>query len=291
MKEKIEFKQIRSFEGIIADTLFFIRQNIKPLLKTFFSLCGFFILGGLLSTIAMQLHVNESLTSEDIRNSSPFSTIFTWRYLMVILFSLANYTAMYTSIFSFVALYIAKGNIAPTVEEVWGYFKTYFFKIMGSLILIYIIWVICFMLCIVPGIYVTPAFSLLFAIMIFENVDFGTAFSRSFALVKENWWITFATLLVVGIMTVIFSLVIYLPSIILFMVQTFSGGAKPLANAYEIFIAISQYLSQVFIIVPLVATAFIYFNLVEQKESRGLLERMENFGTAEAPVSHPDEDY
>lgn len=294
MKEKVEFRQVREFEGIISGTLLFIKQNIKPLLKTFFSLCGIFILAGMVSTIFMQMQMTDvqaNIQAGNYDGASVWSSMLGWRYLMVLIFSILNYTAMYTSILSFVALYIAKGNVAPTVEEVWSYFKYYFFRVMWSGILVYILWFICTVLCLIPGIYVTPAFSIFFAIMILENADFGTTFSRSFALVKENWWITFATLLVVGIITVIFMMVVYAPSYILMMVSAFSGGDTTVLKSYQIFTSISQHLSQVFMIIPLVAMALVYYNLAERKESQGLMGRIEEFGGATAPVTHPDEEY
>lgn len=295
MKENIEFKQVRSFEEILSGTLLFVKQNFKALLKTFFSLCGAFILCGMLSTIFMQLQMTDNVT-RDIQSGaydgmSVWGQMFGLRYLLVICFMILNYTAMYTSVLSFIAVYIAKGNLTPTLEEVWTYFKYYFFRVMWSGILVSIIWIVCTMFCLVPGIYVTPAFSIFYAIMILENADFGTAFGRCFNLVKQNWWVTFATLIVIGIITFVCMMIIYMPSYILMMVSAFSGGSFQVLKGYQMFSAISQYLAQVFIIIPLVATAFVYANLVERKESQGLLSRIEGFGSTPAPVSHPEEDY
>ncbi|WP_343531109.1 hypothetical protein [Pedobacter sp.] len=294
MKENIEFRKVREFEGIISGTLLFIKQNIKPLLKTFFSLCGIFILGGMISNIFMQLHmtdVRENIQAGNYDGFGVWSYMLSWRYLMVIVFSILNYTAMYTAVLSFIALYIAKGNVAPTVEEVWSYFKYYFFRVMWSGVLIYILWIICAMACLIPGIFVAPAFSIFFAIMVLENADFGTTFGRAFSLVKQNWWITFATLLVIGIITSIFMTVVYAPAYILMMISAFSGGDLQVLKGYQIFTSISQCLAQVFMIIPLVSMALIYANLAERKESQGLLGRIEEFGNTAAPVSHPDEDY
>ncbi|SOD20220.1 hypothetical protein [Pedobacter xixiisoli] len=295
MKENIEFRQVRSFEEVLSGTLLFVKQNFKALLKTFFSLCGVFILGGMLSTIFMQLQMTDNMTASI--QSGAYDGMSVWGqmlglpYLLVILFLVLNYTAMYTSILSFVAVYIAKGNVTPTVEEVWTYFKYYFFRVLWSGLLVSIIWVVCTMFCLIPGIYVTPAFSIFYAIMILENADFGTAFGRAFALVKQNWWVTFATLLVIGIITGVCMMIVYMPSYILMMVSAFSGGGLQVLKGYQLFSAISQYLAQVFMIIPLVATAFIYFNLAERKESAGLMSRIEGFGNTPAPVSHPEEDY
>jgi hypothetical protein len=288
MKEKVEFRQVREFEGIISGTLLFIKQNIKPLLKSFFTLCGFFILGGMISNVFMELHLIDKSANY---GSSFWGKMLGWRYLLVLVFSVLNYTAMSNAVLSFVAVYIAKGNVAPSLEEVWAYFKYYFFRVMWGTVLIYIMWIVCTVLCLVPGIYVTPAFTILLAVMILENADFGTSFSRAFALVKENWWITFATIIVVSIITVIFMMVIYAPTLILTMISSFTQGDAKLIKGLQIITVISQSLSQVFMIIPLVSFAFIYYNLVERKESQGLMGRIDTFGTAAAPVSHPDEEY
>lgn len=289
MKENIEFRQIRDFEGIISATLLFIKQNFKALLKVFFSLCSIFILGSILSGIFLQWHILES--SSGYAGGNSLGSIFGWRYWVGMLFSLLNYTAMGVSILSFVSLYVIKGNVAPTLEEVWSYFKYYFFRVFWSGMLIYVLWIICTMLCLIPGIYVTPAFSIFFAVMVLENADFGTTFSRSFALVKQNWWLTFATLLVIGIITTVCMSIIYAPSYLLMMINTFSAADLKVLKGYHVFTSISLSISQVFAIIPLVAIAFIYFSLVERKESQGLMSRIEEFGNTQAPVSHPEEDY
>jgi len=295
MKENIEFRQIRSFEEVLSSTLLFVKQNFKALLKTFFSFCGPFILAGMLSTIFMQLQLTDNMTmgiqTGTYDGMSAWRQMFGLNYLLMILFLVLNYTAMYTSILSFVAVYMAKSNVAPTLEEVWTYFKYYFFRVMWSGLLVTIMWIFCTMFCLIPGIYVAPAFSIFYAIMILENADFGTAFGRAFTLVKQNWWITFATLLVVWIITGVCMMVVYMPSYILMMVSMFSGGGMKVLKVYQIFTSISQYIAQVFMVIPLVATAFIYFNLAERKESVGLMGRIEGFGNTPTPISHPDEDY
>ncbi|RZK64422.1 MAG: hypothetical protein EOO92_27530 [Pedobacter sp.] len=75
------------------------------------------------------------------------------------------------------------------------------------------------------------------------------------------------------------------------MITAFSGNGLQVLKGYQIFTSISQYVAQIFMVIPLVATAFIYFNLVERKESQGLMNRIEGFGNTQAPASHPDEDY
>lgn len=295
MKQTLEFRKVRSFEDIISATLLFIKSNLKPLLKNFVYLCGFFMLGGMISSIFMQVQITS--LSDDITNGnyrgdmSLWNTLFGWRYLLAIIFMLLNYTALFTSVLSFAVLYVKKGNVAPTIEEVWDYFKTYFFRMLWSGLLLSVLWGVCWLFCLIPGMYVTPAFSIIYVIMMVENVDFGTAFGRAFALVKQNWWITFATIFVIVFITGVAMTIVYAPAYILMMISMFTQGGQKLQLGYQVFISISQYLVQVFMIIPIVAMAFIYYNLVERKESVGLLERIDNFGNGDVPLQHPDEEY
>lgn len=294
MKEKLEFRQIRGFDGIISATFLFIKQNFKPLLKSVIYLCGFFILAGMITSIFTEVQINS--LSENFEegsyeeNVSSWSTLYGLRYVLMVVFMVLNYTALYTSVLSFVALYVAKGNIAPTVPEVWSYFRFYFFRVMWGGIVVSILWVICFVCCIIPGLYVMPALFVFYAVMVLENQDFSTAFSRAFTLVKNNWWITFATLFMIFLVTFSLTSFTLIPSYIVVLASDFTQHGTSLKKGYQIFVTVSQYLAQLFAIIPLVAASFIYYNLVERKESVGLMARIANFGKNEA-VQNMQEEY
>lgn len=294
MKEKIEFRKVRDFDRSIGDTLLFIKQNFKPLFKSTLYLCGFFILAGMVSSMITQLQIYDLTDNFDngnySENVSSWSTLYGWRYFLVIIFAILNYTALSASVLSFVALYVAKGNVAPTVEEVWSYFKYYFFKMLWAGILVAILWTICFFFCFFPGVYVTPAFYIVYAVMVLENEEFSAAFSRSFTLVKNNWWMTFATIFVVLIITVACTTIVMLPSYVLTMVGTFTHHEAGLQRGYQIFLSVSQSISQLFLVIPLVSAAVIYYSLVERKESVGLLVRIADFGKPQEEVHHPEEE-
>lgn len=295
MKEKIEFRQLREFDGIISGTLLFIKQNFKPLLKAVFYLCGFFMLAGVISTVFTQSQISAlSQNFEDgdyNENVSSWSTLHLMRIILQVVFMVLNYTALYTTVLSYIALYVEKGNVAPKVDEVWSYFKHYFFRVMWGGIVMSILWVICFICCIIPGLYVTPALFVFYGVIVLENQDFSTAFSRAFALVKDNWWITFATIFVMLIITTLFTSITLIPSYIILLTSYFSQKGEALQQGFQFFVAVSQHLSQVFLIIPLVTSAFIYYNLVERKESVGLMKRISDFGNSSNQVVHPDEDY
>ncbi|WP_316802661.1 hypothetical protein [Pedobacter nototheniae] len=294
MAEKVEFRKIREFGELIGDTFLFIRQNFKPLGKAFLYICGIFILGGMISSIMTQLQLVDLQSNpySGSYRSSPFS-IFAKigiQYILVIIFMVLSYTSMYITILSYIALYVQKGNVAPSVEEVWSYFKFYFFRMLGSGIVISLFATVCFICCIIPGIYVFPAVTIFYPIMIIENGSLGYSFGRSFKLLNEEWWITAAVLIIIWVITYGCMLLTQLPAIILGMVGAFTHTANPLTKTYAFLISILQYISYIFTIIPLICGTLIYFNLVERKESSGLMDRIDGLGkTGDQTYIHPEE--
>ncbi len=138
------------------------------------------------------------------------------------------------------------------------------------------------MFCVIMYLFVT--LTLVLPILIFEQVSLGTAISKSFYLIKDNWWGTFALLFVMNTVTSLMSLVFNIP---LFVVLGLIAS-NMLENASAI-TEISNMLANVVAqvgnhaVYPLymIALAFQYFNLIEKKESTGLLSRIEDFGQGE----------
>jgi hypothetical protein len=279
MLEKLEFKKIRAFGEIINDTFLFIRQNFRPLLKVFVYLCGFFILAGMFAGIMYQLGVKTTLNNPGGSSSfSKLNQVFTFNYFLVIVFSICSYVAIMVTTLSFIALYMEKGKVAPTPEEVWAYFKYYYFRVFLSSIFTLLFISLGFVFCLIPGIYLFPAMSLFFPIMILENTDFGYAFSRSFKLLRNQWWTTAGAIFVIWVIAYAGLSFASVPAMILTMVGTFLPGLENWSQIMIIIGTIIQYLSQVFLMIPVIGIALCYFNLTEVQESPGLMDRINQFG-------------
>lgn len=295
MLEKVEFRKIREFGEIINDTFLFVKQNFKPLMKTFFYLCGFFVLASMISAIMQQIGMQKALTggfgSDSEVAISQFTQLFTFNYLVLVVFLMANYTAIYVAIISYIALYTEKGRETPTVEEVWGYFKYYFFRVMGSSIVVGIFLLLCAVACFIPFVYMFPIMSLFFPVMILENADFGYSFSRCYKLVRDNWWVTAGTIFVLWIITYATMSFVSLPAIILTFFSAFTAEGKAMSNSVIIISTVIQYLCQVFMIIPVIGICLCYFNLVERQDSTGLMERIHNFGKPDTDKNATQEEY
>jgi hypothetical protein len=299
MTPNIELSKNRDFGEIITDTFIFTRQNLKPLLKCFFIFCGFFIVASILFGIIEQTKTVGLVNGSQFPGafSNRFSTnstnLFGIEYFVLIILMVLNYAAMPVTIYSYIALYKEKGNIPPTPIEVWGYFKYFYLKVLGSLILVSILLVIGTAVCLIPGIYLFPILTLIFPIMIFENTSFSYAFNRSFRLIKDNWWPTFGVFIVIGLIVYVALLIVILPTTVLNLGSLFlhPGKGMHLSLTLTIITNILQHLCYVFFIVPTVTVSLCYFNLSEKTENTGLLSRLNNLGNTNADNSLPAEEY
>ena len=299
MTQKIELLKVRDFSEIITDTFIFTRENLKPLLKCFFIFCGIFIVGGAILSVIQQSKVVHAINENVYPSSSPFHffssrySFFGAEFFLNIILEMLNYTVMTVVLYSYMSLYKQKGNIPPTPEEVWGYLKYFYLKILGSGILMTVLIIAGTLLCFIPGIYLYPVLSLVFPIIIFENTSLGYAFNRSFRLIKNNWWPTFGTILIIGIIVYFAVMLILLPTTILNVTSLLlhPGKGMHISSIATITASILQHLCQVFYIVPLITIGLCYFNLTEKLDSLGLIDRINQLGDNAADPGLTTEEY
>ncbi|MGJ8734705.1 MAG: hypothetical protein ACSHW4_16235, partial [Cellulophaga sp.] len=162
-----------------------------------------------------------------------------------------------------------------------------FWKFIGLAFLVGICVIVGLMFCLIPGIYLYVPLTLAFSILIFNQKSVGDAFSDSFSLVKDYWWITFATLLVVGIVVAVAGYAFSVPSAIYMYAKmgVFSAEIDPsnmgdtLIDPIGIFINVIAALFQYLLgIITVVAGALIYFDLNERKNLTGTMERIKSLG-------------
>ena len=295
MQPKVELAKIRDFGEIISDTFLFVRQNIKPLLKYFFIFCGIFIAGGIISASLFQLKWTGTMNS--IRDGafntneyrpSPFS-FFGPEYFLLILFLVLIYNTTIVTFLSYIALYKEKDKQVPTTEEMWGYIKYYYLRVLGSSLLLNLLLGIGFVFCLVPGFYLAPIFALIFPIMVMENSSFSYAFNRSFFLIKENWWVTFGSLIVIWIIFYVAMMVVTIPASVLNGVSLALHWT--LSKPFAILTVVLQQLCQLFMVIPVTALSLCYFNLTESKDGTSLMDKISKLGNTPTNTDLPAEEY
>ncbi|GAA4274905.1 hypothetical protein U6A24_12325 [Aquimarina gracilis] len=282
----IEFKKKRELGDILTDTFAFLRNEGKSLFSVLMKTCGIpFVL--LLLASAYYTYASSNLFDPvSISNGDMFNSGAMLISLFLMLAALlAFYGLLFGSVLHYIKSYVTNNGIVD-YESVTKGVKEDFGSILGLGVLSGIIIFFGFMLCVLPGIYLYVPMSLVFAILVFRNVSVSDSISESFQLVKNEWWITFATLFVLGIIIWVISMVFSIPALVYTFSKTFTAAsegtyADPSAMVDWVFIAlntISSAAQYALYVITAIASAFIYFNLNERKYSTGALEQIDSLG-------------
>lgn len=152
--------------------------------------------------------------------------------------------------------------------------------VLAGLIILFAV-VAGYILCILPGVFVLIAFSLSFVVISIEKKGVLDAISRSKELISGNWWPTFGLVILVGLVQFALSMVFYVPFYLLLFAVGFNsteGNFEPIGwfgTVTSILVFIGVYFLQT---LQMIAIAFQYFNLVEQKEGAGLMQEIDQIG-------------
>jgi hypothetical protein len=220
---------------------------------------------------------------------SAVSTILEDSWIIILLFavSIATNIVLYGTILHIIKSYM-NNNGEILEQDVSQGLKDDFWKLLGYLALTTIVGIIGFMLCFLPGIYLIVVLAPGIALLIMENESVSESFTKCFTLIKNNWWITFATFLVFGILIAILGFVFQLPAFIFSMVEGFTAfdqASDPTAITglyqnwvYLLFTAIGSIGQSFLSIFTVIMIALVYFNLSEKQEFKGTYEQIDQIG-------------
>ena len=118
----------------------------------------------------------------------------------------------------------------------------------------------------------------------FERAEIGDCIGRSFKVIKGRWWMTFGLIVILTLLIGTISYIIYLPFVLITGFGTMSGMGgmhDPAAMGERMgvmmtvmtaLMGVMSVLMQPFLQVPLALQAL---SLIEEKEGRGLMERVD----------------
>jgi len=296
MKQPIELRKIRDFGQIINDSFTFLRANFKPLFTALLIICGVFILIGTVTSVYQYMSMmgiyQGAITFGRATHEVPSYTV---PYFLSVLFNAIILMLLQACIhlvtLCYLSVYVQKGNNQPTFAEVWGYFRYYFWRVFGASIIVVILVVIGCFLCLIPGIYLLIVFYLIIPIIVIENASFTYSFNKSFRLIKDNWWFVFGVTFIMSIIVSVSSSIANLPITVFTLGASFFSGKSYTLPILIVLSALRNILMLLYTL-PAIAIALCYFNLSEQKDGTGLLDRIEKFGKNTGDNSTlPSEEY
>ncbi|MBO0331764.1 hypothetical protein [[Muricauda] lutisoli] len=284
----IEFKKQRELGEILSDSFGFIRNEFKPFFGTILKIVGPYILAMLISMGFYMYTIGDvfNLTAIGGNQFSALSpVIMVISVLALMLSSIAAYVLAQGTVLYYIKSYIDHKGTTDYDEIRQGVYGS-FWSLIGLGILVGLSVFIGAMFCLIPGIYLAVPLSISFAILVFLKKDTMDSYQYSFSLIKENWWITFATLFIIYIIVMVATYAFSLPGAIYTWIKmgVFSGEMDaenmnlfndPIYLFLNILSSLVQFLMN---IILLVATALIFFNLNEKKNFTGTFERIESLG-------------
>jgi len=291
MKKHIQFKKQRDLGDIITDTFAFLREEFKPFLSTVFKVSGIYLILFLLSMAYYLYAVGDifdftntysSNYSDDINYLSIISAV-----LAISVFGILSYVSAEAAALHYIKLYINNdGKVNP--DEVKMNVNNSLMSFVGLGVLKWIVIIVAAMFCILPMFYVIVPMAVAFSIFTFEERSATDSFSYSFSFIRDDYWITLATIIVMGIIVTVAGYAFGLPAGIYSMIKmgVFSGEMDP-ANIntfsdpiYVVLNLINYFFNFILNLISVVAGAFIYFNINEGKNFTGTLEKIDNLGSS-----------
>jgi len=292
MKQPIELRKLRDFGQVINDAFGFFKENFKVLIKSLLIICGFFLLMGTVTTTFTYMNMSY-MYSGGLNNVDSFQSHGIPYLISVLINSLVlvlTQASIHLVTLCYISVYLQKNNTKPTFAEVWAYFKYYFFRVVGSGLLIIILTCVAFVLCIIPAFYVMPIFYLIIPIIVIENSSFSYAWNKSFRIIKNNWWFTFGVIFIMGIIVGSADGIASLPLSLIGILSKYLS-LKSFTLPLIILFSILHNLIILAYCIPAIAITLCYFDLSEQKEGTGIMDRIANFGKTDNTPNLPAEEY
>lgn len=278
---QIEFYKKRDFSDKLNSTFVFIRENAWPYLKVQLMIAGPILLIINIMTNQMQLSFMNPFAMAEGEN---FIGDMLRIYGILILTGLIAGTVVPTITYGYMKSYQHTAPSEITVAQVTKGFGKRFISLLGFGILSGIVMLIGFFFFLIPGIYLFTVLALGSSIIAFEGSDPFTAFSRCFVLIKEKFFSTLGLIFIVGVIASFINFLFGLPQSIMYGIWAFSSIESGTLNTADM-PSYMQALSVVFSVLQAfgniitysliyIALAFQYFNLVERRESKGLMDRI-----------------
>ena len=283
----IEFKKQRELGDIISDTFAFLRQEFKPFMKAIFTIAGPVMVVFVIAYVAYMYLVGDIFSFGNVGYTTSVGLILLALILflvtMVIAYVFANSVALH-----YIKSYI-ENNGQVNMQEVKYNVKRSFWPFVGLGIAKWVVLIISMFLCFLPVFYFMVPMAMVFSIMVFEKKDVSDSFSYSFTLIKDEFWITLASIIIIGLIVMVASYAFSLPATLYSLIKMgiFSGELDPATmegfiDPIDIFLntlaTLIQYLLN---LISIVAYAFIYFNLNERRNFTGTFEKIQSLGKTE----------
>lgn len=314
--ELIEFQKKRDFSHKLNVTFEFAKRNFKGLGSSLLFIAGPPIL---VASLLMSSFISDvfgmmgGMTKDPEVFTSYFLTGSFWLKIgTMFVFLMVSYVAVISTSYNFMLHYRETGGVRPEVGEIWTRVRNTLGMYTGTTVLFVLLTLIMYIMVLLPiavaqelgplfsfvgflaimiaFMYAMVAMCFVYCIRAFEGKGFYDSLRRSFYLIRGKWWSTFGLIFMLSMLVVIITYVFTLPAGIIGVVgaahrvqeKTTEQGIVPTIS-YVLY-ALGYIVQMLLYALPNLGIAFQYFNLVELKEARGLMDKIESMGNEASPT-------
>ena len=281
----IEFKKQRELGSILTDSFKFLRQEWKHLFGSIIKLAGPALLVVLAAYIFYMYATLGSFGDLGNPNALDNFTVNTLISVFVLMFSvIIFYALLYGTIIHYIKSYVNNNGIVDDLEVKAGV-RNHFWSLIGLSFLVAIITAIGAVICLAPGIYLGTILITTYSIHVIEGRSVSDSISYSFDLIKGEWWITFATILVMFLLYYFILMIFQIPAMLYSIIKMLTVIESSSPNPADLFDwiyvslgAIAQIAQYFLHTVIVICSVFIYYNLNERKNFTGTMESIDALG-------------
>lgn len=270
-----KLQKYRDLGAILTDSFLYIRVYYKSLGKALLLfVLPFYLISGVLVGNAYTSFFSAMIQNPDVGGDTLIGGDFLLGFLLLALSSGALLTVSMTHIQH------ARANKEVILSDIVDRFARNFVTLVALYILIILAIIPGFLFFILPGIYIAIKFFVAPAVAVMENKNPIQSLKRSWNLVEGHWWFTFATYLVMNLITTFMSYVLIIPMSIFigFMSASGADSNELIGTGIGIFYGLMIVFASLFSVLLLIALSLQYFNLIERKEGIGLRQQIEELG-------------
>jgi hypothetical protein len=288
-KTYIEFRKQRDFGELLGDTFNFLRNEFKPFTAIFIHICGPYLVA-LLLAMGFYTYTIGDMAFFDPLSDEPFlfanPVLFVATFVAYMLAAVAAYIFTIGTTLFYIQSYIDnKGEVSR--EDIKMNVNKVFWSLFGMSLLKGLTIFIATLMCFLPVLYAMIPMAVVFSIYVFEPRKTVTeAYSDSFYLVNQDFWLSWGAFVVLGIIYYIISVVFSIPAMIYSFVKIGVTASEidpsdmgSFVDPFYIFLNVLSSLVQFILnIVMITGGALIYFHLNEKKNFTGTYERISQIG-------------
>jgi hypothetical protein len=280
----VQLRRVRDLGQNISDTFTFLKENWKPLYSAI-GVVGLppLVILTLLLKYGMDRFDPAAIEAGDLNFVGGITLLAVLAYLVMIFV----YLMCFSMVNEYIRAYAQGEHVGITTKDLLSRGFSELGSYFGLAFLSGLMIIVGMFLCFLPGIYLAIVLMIAPCCHAMERAGASGSISRAFALMKDNWWETFALVIIMVIIQWVIQQVLTMPVTTMLGISPFLGFSpdpsdpqallRMMRTTLPLIMVLSLGAGMITYPIGSVSAAMRYFTLVEMKEAVGLGEDVKRF--------------